>query len=77
MIVPPDYTLSIAREGFIYRGDQLMNILNGDLGSEPNFNKVKRGVKCFHLNTTIPLPPPPPTAMEHSKANKNEGVLKK
>ena len=45
MIVPPDYRLSIAREGFIYRGAQLMNILHDDLRNESNIHKFKRGVK--------------------------------
>ena len=45
MIVPPDYRLSIAREGFIYRGAQLMNILHDDLRNESNIHKFKRGVR--------------------------------
>ena len=30
-IIPPDYTLNIARKGFIYRGAQIMNSLPDDL----------------------------------------------
>ena len=74
-IIPPDYTLNIAREGFIYRGAQIMNSLPDDLRNEPNSYKFKNGVKdwvkakiAVKPKATFPslfmahasIPPPPP-----------------
>ena len=40
-------SLSIAKEGFIYRGRQIMNKLNEDLRCEPKLDKFKTGVKTW------------------------------
>ena len=41
----PNYTLNIAREGFIYRGATVFNKLDEKLRTEPKLAKFKEGVK--------------------------------
>ena len=49
-IQPPPYRLNISREGFIYRGTKLFNMLDGSLRTEPKLEKFKSGVREWVKN---------------------------
>ena len=54
----PRYKMNIAREGFIYRGAQLYNKLDGDLRAEPKLEKFKTGLRKW-VKTNIAVKPKP------------------
>ena len=54
----PRYKRNIAREGFVYRGAQLYNKLDGDLRAEPKLEKFKTGLRKW-VKTNIAVKPKP------------------
>ena len=46
----PNYTLNIAREGFIYRGAAIFNKMEENLRTETKLQKFKDGVKEWVKN---------------------------
>ena len=69
-VQPPDYTLNIAREGFIYRGATIFNKLEESLRIEPKLEKFKAGVKKW-VKKNIAIKPKPyfPSISTISRSN--------
>ena len=77
-VQPANHSLSITKEGFIYRGMTLMNMMNTSLRCEPNLENfktdlrewVKRNIAIkpkskfpvLRLAGRWPTPPPPPAS---------------
>ena len=77
-VQPANHSLSITKEGFIYRGMTLMNMMNTSLRCEPNLENFKTGLRewvkrniaikpkskfpVLRLAGRWPTPPPPPAS---------------
>ena len=55
-VMLPDRSLCVSRDGFIYRGAKLFNLLTRSLREETKLQKFKTGVKAW-VKTHIPIKP--------------------